>query len=335
MILISYTDKARNCVACGQEFYPDDDVVFCPVCGAPHHRSCWHEEGHCHYEVAHGTDLQWHPKEEPQEPQVSQENPREETEDNGSPFPFSGGIAMTKCPHCGRFVPCQPTPSTCRHCGGEIPAISTPFGGDGSPFGGSFASAPSANPNEPVDTATVGKLSRIVMQRRDYYLPRFQSLKKQGTKTISWNWSAFFLTTYWFAYRKCYVWAVFSTIIELIALLLLSPMSGQIATFLASQQITSYTQAMELLIANMNFSQSVIWLSQGALLILLIRSLVFGLFGNLIYKKECLRRAQQLDEMPKEEAAYRVFKLSGVSIFAPILFYYLIGIFETVVTSFI
>lgn len=331
VIIISYTDKARNCVACGDLFKEEDDVVFCPVCGAPHHRSCWMEEGHCHYEIAHGTDLQWHPKEEPEEPKVEEPSAPFEKEDTHSPFGFSGGVVVTKCPHCGRIVPCEEHPTLCRHCGEEIPGVATPFQRNESPFGNQEATAP----DEPIDTANVGKLSRIVMQRREYYIPRFQALKSQGKKTVSWNWSAFFLTTYWFAYRKCYLWAVVSSLIELVALLLVSPMSSQITTFLASQQITSYSQAAQLLLANMEFTQSVMYLAYGALAVLLIRSVIFGLFGNLIYKKDCLRRAQQLDEMPKEEAAYRVFKLSGISIFAPILFYYLTGILETVVTSFV
>lgn len=329
MILISYTEKARNCVACGELFKEDDDVVFCPVCGAPHHRSCWMEEGHCHYEVAHGTDLQWHPKEEPTEPKTEEPSSPYENENAKPPFGFSGGVVVTKCPHCGRIVPCEQTPSVCRHCGGEIPGVSSPFQRTENPFG----SEQTASPDEPIDTATVGKLSRIVMQRREYYIPRFQELKSQGKKTVSWNWSAFFLTTYWFAYRKCYLWAVVSCLIELVALLLLSPMSSQVATFLASQQITSYSQAAQLLMANMEFTQSVMSLAYGALAVLFIRSILCGLFGNLIYKKDCLNRAQKLDGMEKEEAAYRVFKLSGISIFAPILFYYLVGILETIVTS--
>ncbi len=330
MISISYINKTRHCVGCGKEFTLDDDIVVCPICGAPHHRSCWQEEGHCHYEVAHGTDLQWHPKEENTEP----ESPKPETEENdSSTYTIPGPMIVVQCPHCGKPNQGQPHVSFCKHCGGEIPPV--PVNPTSSLFGNAFAPTQPIDPQEPIDTATVGKLSRIVLHRRDYYIPRFKKLKNQGTQTISWNWSSFFLTTYWFAYRKCYLWAIFSSLIELITLIMIAPMGNQISSFLANQEVSSYYQAMQLLIANVSFSQSVILLSQGALLILFLRSILFGLFGNLIYKKECLKRAEKLDSLSKEEAAHKVFKMSGVSIFAPLLFYYLIGILETIVTSFI
>ena len=44
------------CPVCGKDFTEDDDVVFCPECGTPHHRSCWKENGKCINENLHGTD---------------------------------------------------------------------------------------------------------------------------------------------------------------------------------------------------------------------------------------------------------------------------------------
>ena len=49
------------CPVCGQKFHASDDVVVCPQCGAPHHRTCWKEEGRCHFQSAHGTPSQWKP----------------------------------------------------------------------------------------------------------------------------------------------------------------------------------------------------------------------------------------------------------------------------------
>lgn len=51
--------EGLSCPVCQKPFMATDDIVVCPVCGLPHHRSCWMEEGHCHDEVLHGTDQQW------------------------------------------------------------------------------------------------------------------------------------------------------------------------------------------------------------------------------------------------------------------------------------
>ena len=35
------------CPVGGKPFTKDDDIVVCPVCGAPYHRACYQEAGHC------------------------------------------------------------------------------------------------------------------------------------------------------------------------------------------------------------------------------------------------------------------------------------------------
>ena len=47
------------CPVCNAKLFDDDDIVVCPICGAPHHRNCFNYEGHCHYESTHGTPEQW------------------------------------------------------------------------------------------------------------------------------------------------------------------------------------------------------------------------------------------------------------------------------------
>lgn len=48
--------KNYFCPVCSNDFNEDDDVVFCPECGTPHHRSCWAEKGKCINENLHGTE---------------------------------------------------------------------------------------------------------------------------------------------------------------------------------------------------------------------------------------------------------------------------------------
>ena len=48
------------CPYCGRQFEDGDDIVVCPDCGAPHHRSCFAEHGMCAHAAEHG-DYEWKP----------------------------------------------------------------------------------------------------------------------------------------------------------------------------------------------------------------------------------------------------------------------------------
>lgn len=45
--------KGIVCECCKKEFQKDDEVAYCPVCGAPVHLSCWKERGGCPFEEKH------------------------------------------------------------------------------------------------------------------------------------------------------------------------------------------------------------------------------------------------------------------------------------------
>ena len=51
-----------ECPVCKNTFKEADDIVVCPECGAPYHRTCYQKEGHCIYEDKHGTDQAWQAK---------------------------------------------------------------------------------------------------------------------------------------------------------------------------------------------------------------------------------------------------------------------------------
>ncbi len=51
--------KDISCVRCKSYLFDDDDIVYCPVCGAPHHRECYNSIGHCALEELHGTDKEY------------------------------------------------------------------------------------------------------------------------------------------------------------------------------------------------------------------------------------------------------------------------------------
>ncbi len=48
-----------SCALCHAYLFDEDDVVYCPECGAPHHRECYNSINHCALEQLHGTDRQY------------------------------------------------------------------------------------------------------------------------------------------------------------------------------------------------------------------------------------------------------------------------------------
>ena len=44
-----------HCPVCDKKFTDEDDIVVCPVCGTPHHRACYQQEGRCAFEEQNHT----------------------------------------------------------------------------------------------------------------------------------------------------------------------------------------------------------------------------------------------------------------------------------------
>lgn len=59
---MDYTSE--KCAGCGVKFSEGDDVVVCPECGSPHHRSCFMSAGECAHAAQHGSYI-WTPEAKP------------------------------------------------------------------------------------------------------------------------------------------------------------------------------------------------------------------------------------------------------------------------------
>lgn len=49
----------KLCPICRAPFTNDADIVVCPICGTPHHRSCYLAKGHCGVEEYHAQGFSW------------------------------------------------------------------------------------------------------------------------------------------------------------------------------------------------------------------------------------------------------------------------------------
>lgn len=80
---MSLITEGCSCVRCKSYLFEEDDVVYCPVCGAPHHRECYNALGHCALEELHGTENEYTPPEpKPENTENNVQNEFDEKTDN-------------------------------------------------------------------------------------------------------------------------------------------------------------------------------------------------------------------------------------------------------------
>ena len=173
-----------KCSACEKRFASADDVVVCPICGAPHHRECYAESGKCAFSSEHITGKEWRP-----EPQ----------------FPGGNGAGeeTKSCSFCGSANPSLTI--FCQICGRQLSApkhqnegrASEIYGTYGDPFGG-------ISKDEKISGLAVNDIKTYVGPGSYYYIPRFYAMDKLHTKVI-FSLSALVFNFLYFFYRKMYV----------------------------------------------------------------------------------------------------------------------------------
>lgn len=167
------------CDGCGLELTDDGDVVVCPECGTPQHRSCYSENGCCVNAHLHAEGFEWKAPEMPD----AQENETEtepRAEEKTEPFMRQDVFRPED------------------------------VNGPGSPFpravidvNPGFYNNAGFSPETDVDGVAAGDVVSYTQINSGRYVRRF--IRSRGKKNyLSWNWGAFFLCPAWFFYRKIY-----------------------------------------------------------------------------------------------------------------------------------
>lgn len=266
------------CPVCSQKFADGDDVVVCPVCGTPHHRSCYQQLGHCALEDRHAEGYSWQP-EAKKAPDV----------------PFDGEDVL-KCPRCNAINP--PDGIFCNICGarlklsemrqpdavppsmGPTPISPNPFT---TPFGG-------VDPEEELDGIPVKDLALYVGESSYYFIPRFRDIA-QGRHSVQWNWPAFFFRGFYFLYRKMYWLAI---------LLVAASILFAVPTMIIMQDYFPYV--MENLgnayppVFDMSPYQNLISLNYVFNLLNTFLAVAVTTLTNRLYYRHCVRRIQKIRE---------------------------------------
>lgn len=304
VFMLDYT--GIKCPYCDIPFQKDDDVVVCPQCGAPYHRHCYEEAGHCLFTENHETGRTWKAPEPPAAP-----NPSAEIKDK-------------ECPVCGTLNPTSAL--FCNRCGSPLigspdnhqnraaeadeqpkPPEAGPVFWGGFPGTIPFDLMGGVNPTETLDdSVTFGEASKLVKQNTPYYMPRFRYMKLTGRGKF--NLSAFFFGGPWMLYRKMYKRGAVFTVIQFglyLAYIFLSMfVSGPALLQIMQNAGIDYTQTpglsssqiLTLSEALMNDRAAYLKVALPMLLLLalLVTMIVAGVTSNKAYMKHSVRTIRQI-----------------------------------------
>ena len=159
-----------SCPICGKVFGKDDDIVFCPDCGTPYHRSCYKEVGHCVREDLHSQGKSWE----------APAAPKPVTEKNLAP-----------CPFCG--APNPKDAQRCESCGREIKAAPNPQQ--------TLLDAMNPREDSPIGGIPAQNLVAYTQRNSNYFLRVFRLLQS-GITSMVFNWSALLFGPLYYLYRK-------------------------------------------------------------------------------------------------------------------------------------
>ena len=191
--------KGVSCPVCGQPFQEGDDIVVCPECGAPHHRACYKQLGHC------AMEQQLHPQ------HLSWQNPNDQP-----PAAAADGSDDIICPNCGLF--CHSEDESCPNChfplknktesqpsnNNQRPVVENPFdevsGQEQSPDFESMFGA--IYENDQIGGFAAKGFIFVIRQNYVYFLRVFKILA-QRVKAKVFNWSAFFLASCTSSIERC------------------------------------------------------------------------------------------------------------------------------------
>lgn len=312
--------EGYSCPVCKKSFTDTDDIVTCPDCGAPHHRTCWKAHTRCYYADAHNTPEQWS-----REKVAVCDNCASDTEN------------AHICAHCGTKN--LPFAEFCSHCGHDLDAEEWQSTQQQPPFHNEYReyspfSAPMQdnciNENESIDGVTVRDLRMFVGRNAHYYLPRFKKLC-QGNTSVSWNWAAFLITPYWLWYRKQYL---YGTLVLLFEILQTFCSAFFLYGYLGASPVMGYAE----LAALMQQHNGEPLFAKWAMVILLcgtIQLLIrffFGIVGNALYLRIAKKRISKWKT--ENGSDFMLSRMGGVSMLLGAIAYvilYFVSTFANIV----
>jgi len=292
---MSLNIEGINCARCKAYLFNEDDIVYCPVCGAPHHRECYNALGHCALEELHGTELEYSKEKELEKIEKLSGNNDKSEKTNES-------FETVTCRMCGEKY--SKNSRSCPRC--NAPNFSAMNGFEYFDFLGGVPKDYKIAENVTADDA-----KRFVMANTHRYIPKFASLNK--TKKISWNWFAFLFPSGWMISRKMFKNGIIAGVLTILATLITYPLNLSLYNLGVTSATTSAGLFLSLIEALPKIDAfAIVFAAVGGVADLAIR-LFYAMFGDYLYKSHTISQITKIkSESDDVDFSYR--KKGGVNI---------------------
>lgn len=293
---MSLKTEGQSCARCHAYLFEEDDIVYCPVCGAPHHRDCYAALGHCALEELHGTDRQYD--------RVKAEEEKKAAAEPEKPHTGEHAEGMITCQMC--HTPYEFTRNACPKCGAPNVARA----------GGSFVNFDFLG-GVPADFdigegVTAEESKRLVAVNTQRYIPKFTMLTKK--KKTSWNWAAFLFPCGWMFSRKMYKSGIIAGLMTVMSTLLMLPFSNAVYHNIGtSSEPQTYMQLGDSILQNIDKIgiAVIIAAAVGSVLRLLVR-IFSAAYADWLYKSYVVSTVKKL-RAESEDMDYDYRRKGGVN----------------------
>ncbi len=277
--------EGQKCPICNSYLFAEDDVVFCPTCGAPHHRDCFKAVGHCGLEHTHGTDEQYDRLKKTQDHNQTQQPQEPEQTQNPEICPNCKNRLtedMLVCPYCGR--PRNVKVFSFDLLGGVKPETDLGQG------------------------ITANEAKDFVQVNTQRYIPKFEELKH---RKFSWNWAALLFPHAWFLSRKMYKVGSLFIALSVAAKVCYIPLMKAMSTAVFS----TTAEYINYVFQNIDtFGKAPLLLALLGSVISFSASIIAALLADKLYKNHALNKIAELKNA--EDKNIKLRKFGGVNIIA-------------------
>ncbi len=303
---------SMTCCVCEKNFVKGDDVVVCPECGAPYHRECYAKNGACVFADKHAEGFEYKPKPEKAE---------QDTASRCSNCGAENSANNLFCEHCGAPMRKQDD-ETPKFNGYENqdPNMQTQNNNQGNitftrmPTNGSFDIYIKETVLEKeFDGISTSDWIKFIGPSAAQYLYQFKRMDDKKNKyKITFCWSALLFSTFFFAYRKMWNWALLSAIGNIII---------SIPTFIALFAYLGMPFATSVADSTLSTMSFICMLLSWAI------SIFFSLFSFYLYRQHAVKKIQKIKEknLPEFEYSHELIRAGaptfvGVGLIIAVLF---------------